>query len=435
MGNNQGKEIRNPSNKAAILSAGAILWTKDPFLSEIAVVHRSFNGGEWCLPEGELQKDETIEQAALREVKKETGCSAKIFRFAALTKNHVEGTLEQVFYWHMVAEDESGWDKRDKKVDQIIWLPPAEASKLLDHKDQRKLIKELLTSKVRTVKPKRLGFSKDPYYHRLAGALHAYRLELENKKPLSDPKGNEKNNWFRSCINLISDGGTFLNSGNLDEAWKCFFAAQRMEIYSLGVKELKVKAAVVVNEAQKLSQWRKNAIEELLGKPEKLNSKINEERVYQAALLRDEHYANQAFKDTLLRNHILILVKINGILLSVILLDFILKAFCLPGFIPIIEIILFGLFGGAFSAVVRVPASIQSSKIPELAHDLRITLLRIFIGAASALIIYLFIESEFVKNIFDFSINDIHTKYIIAFASGFSERLVLRAVEAVTKEK
>jgi 8-oxo-(d)GTP phosphatase len=82
MGNILGKVIQNPSAKTAILAAGAVLWRKEPFVSDIAIIHKTRYGDEWCLPKGKVKEGETLEQAALREVKEETRCLAKIVRYS-----------------------------------------------------------------------------------------------------------------------------------------------------------------------------------------------------------------------------------------------------------------------------------------------------------------------------------------------------------------
>jgi hypothetical protein len=102
---------------------------------------------------------------------------------------------------------------------------------------------------------------------------------------------------------------------------------------------------------------------------------------------------------------------------------------------------LFGLLGGTVSAMLRASDPSQSSRIPELTAAMRVTFMRILMGAASAIVIYVFIKSplgaSLSKSVFSEGIGDSlklptsFTAYVIAFVAGFSERLVLRAVESV----
>lgn len=211
-------------------------------------------------------------------------------------------------------------------------------------------------------------------------------------------------------------------------------------------EELKIQATVLRQEAEKLSSWRKKAVYELIGSPESSKDKIGKEHIYQAALLSHEHYSNQAYKDGLVRTHVIFLYFMLTITISILfLLSYkeLLKFNLEPPFerAMLIPAAILGLLGGTFSAIIKVPDSSKSSRIPELTSSIRVTLIRIFMGAASAIIIYIFLNSKiaesFFKGVFEFYLSKITsaTVFVITFISGFSERLVLRAVEFVAKEK
>ena len=55
-----------------IRAAGALLWQGPPERRLIAVVHRN-RYDDWTLPKGKLKKGESWHEAALREIKEETG--------------------------------------------------------------------------------------------------------------------------------------------------------------------------------------------------------------------------------------------------------------------------------------------------------------------------------------------------------------------------
>ncbi len=439
------------SFKETILAAGAILWRKEPFSSDIAVIHRTRYGGEWCLPKGKAESGETLEKTAKREVTEETGCKAKIVRFATVTDYKVKGIKKQVFYWHMELIDESKQDKKDDEVDQIVWLPPEEAIKLLTHSDQRKLIRDLLMPKVKFAKRRWFMFYKSARYSRLAGSLLAYRKELENKKCAFEGSEQVQSCWMASAIKLLSDAERSLNLGEIDEAWKCFHAAQRLEIYSMNLDQVLAKATLIRNEAVKMGTWRQKTILELL-EPDKMVPEQSSkpvvkppsnilERVIQAAQVRDESYDNQAHKDELVKEHIKFLViatLLEGMVF--IILWLIIKQvnfYISQNTLTLIYCLLFGMLGAIFSAALKVQATSQSSRIPELLNARDITILRIFFGGISALILFIFINSQFVSGLFtiDASKGSSYTYsfYFIAFVAGFSERLVLKTIETITK--
>jgi len=69
----------------------------------------SFGAGKWGLPGGHLEKDETIEQAALRELKEETGLTAKSVEFVTVFNNN--NREEPYIHFGMLAVDVAGEPK------------------------------------------------------------------------------------------------------------------------------------------------------------------------------------------------------------------------------------------------------------------------------------------------------------------------------------
>ena len=65
-----------PSSKFK-LAAGGLVERTLPGGIHLAVVRRT-RYGDWVLPKGKPDDDESIEQTALREVMEETGCHARI---------------------------------------------------------------------------------------------------------------------------------------------------------------------------------------------------------------------------------------------------------------------------------------------------------------------------------------------------------------------
>jgi len=94
-----------------------------------------------------------------------------------------------------------------------------------------------------------------------------------------------------------------------------------------------------------------------------------------------------------------------------------------------LTVALFGLLGGTLSAMLKAPESTKSSRIPELTATTRITLLRLCMSAAAAIVIYVFLESD-LSDPFLGSLEDIkpYTIFAVSFVAGFTERLVMRAV-------
>ena len=60
------------------ISAGVIVFFNDPKIQERLYLLLHYAGGHWDLPKGKLEKGESFKQAALRELKEETGLTATI---------------------------------------------------------------------------------------------------------------------------------------------------------------------------------------------------------------------------------------------------------------------------------------------------------------------------------------------------------------------
>ncbi|HKZ42122.1 MAG TPA: hypothetical protein VJ044_14250 [Candidatus Hodarchaeales archaeon] len=96
-------------------------------------------------------------------------------------------------------------------------------------------------------------------YSRLRGTLQSYRQELEGR--LATAVVNESQSpYVHMAVAMLREAEEFLEKNQIDEAWKCLFAAQRAEIPSLDKNEVEIKAAVLRREAEKLSSWRRHRI-------------------------------------------------------------------------------------------------------------------------------------------------------------------------------
>ena len=125
-----------------IEAAGGVVMRNGPEETEIAVVHRP-RYDDWTFPKGKLDPGETFEEAALREVREETGLTCRLgpeLAFAHYEDN--EGRPKVVRYWLMAVIEDPGFEPNDE-VDELRWLTPAEATELLTYSRDRKLVRTL----------------------------------------------------------------------------------------------------------------------------------------------------------------------------------------------------------------------------------------------------------------------------------------------------
>ena len=188
-------------------------------------------------------------------------------------------------------------------------------------------------------------------------------------------------------------------------------------------------------EADKIKGWRKDAIKDLV---EDEHTVPSMDDLHQAALGRDEYFANNAYKAMMLKNQAIVLAVILVSVLAICLWRFKVQEEGPP---MAITVGLFGILGGTVSAITSVPRSLESTRIPEMSMSFQVTLLRLFMGGASAFVLFILLTSDLADQVLSgifaqglaeaIKSADSSTLYFIAFCAGFSERLVKRAVEVV----
>ena len=122
-----------------ILAAGAVLWRPVSGDSvEVAIIHRP-RYDDWSLPKGKVDPGETEPVTAVREVREETGCGAHLGRRLAAVKYPVEPGVKHVRYWAACAGD--GEFVPGAEVDDLVWLPVADAMPKLSYPHDRKVLR------------------------------------------------------------------------------------------------------------------------------------------------------------------------------------------------------------------------------------------------------------------------------------------------------
>jgi ADP-ribose pyrophosphatase YjhB (NUDIX family) len=97
------------------------------------------------LPKGKLERGESWHEAALREVREETGCTARLTSFAGAMAYEVGRGLKIVVYWNMELV-RAGSLRRVDEVDEVLWLQATDAMKKLDYARERRLLARSLAS-------------------------------------------------------------------------------------------------------------------------------------------------------------------------------------------------------------------------------------------------------------------------------------------------
>jgi len=283
-----------------------------------------------------------------------------------------------------------------------------------------------------------------PRYSRLAGELSGFKPQLE-KRIIDSNSINSQ--WAIQAKELVKDAEKFLEQNKIDEAWKSYHAAQRMEVFAMPDAERLAHAKSLLREAGKLNEWRKEAIADLLGKRTEAITEVPAvATLIHAIELKDEAYDNQFYLNRLSRNLFWLLSGLLFLVISGIVIYFAViisemgnnysRDLNLTGYI--IGVLLFGLLGALTSAIVSTRQLTNSPRISELGSSQVITMSKIFIGAGFSVFIFLLLRSSVAEHIklFSFTISQPIDYFAIAFASGFTERLAQKAIDLlIGKEK
>jgi 8-oxo-dGTP diphosphatase len=107
----------------------------------LAIVRRT-RYGDWVLPKGKPDGNETIEETAIREVREETGCDVRIVGDGHSIEYFVGRALKVVTFFRMehVADDYYKIDPFE--IEKVVWLQPEEALARLTYESERSIVRE-----------------------------------------------------------------------------------------------------------------------------------------------------------------------------------------------------------------------------------------------------------------------------------------------------
>ena len=142
------------SGTPEVLAAGGLVW-RDAVVTgadgapehaiEVVIIHRP-RQDDWSFPKGKLDKGETFEQAAVREVEEETGLVCELGdEVDQVRYRDRQGRLKEVRYWVMHVARVGTWQPGDE-VDRRRWATVADADELLTYDHDRALLAGLAAS-------------------------------------------------------------------------------------------------------------------------------------------------------------------------------------------------------------------------------------------------------------------------------------------------
>jgi 8-oxo-dGTP pyrophosphatase MutT (NUDIX family) len=127
--------------EAEVKAGGGVVWRRGDRGIEVALVHRP-RYDDWSFPKGKLDAGESWEDGALREVEEEIGLRCRLGHELPHTSyRDLKGRAKIVRYWMMEPLD--GEFVPSHEVDEMRWLPTAEADRLLSYEHDRELLREV----------------------------------------------------------------------------------------------------------------------------------------------------------------------------------------------------------------------------------------------------------------------------------------------------
>lgn len=126
-------------------SAGGLVFNKD---NEVAIIARRSRSGhlEWCLPKGHIEKGETPEQTAVREVHEETGILGAVTGSIATIDYWFTGETQRVhkLVHHYVLRQTAGMlgvdGDPDHEAEDAAWVPFDDLTSVLSYPNERRIV-------------------------------------------------------------------------------------------------------------------------------------------------------------------------------------------------------------------------------------------------------------------------------------------------------
>lgn len=274
-------------------------------------------------------------------------------------------------------------------------------------------------------------------YSRLCSSLITFEVMFDATKKRKHAENSE---WATGVSQLIQDIKLYKNKHDMDAAWRLLDAANQLMIFGFDQNELNNEAIVLRHEAQEYESSKKEAVYELIGKPEQQRARdihpIDVNRLDKAVSLRNaSRAAYYKAIDNRRRNLKIVMWILTAALIAIPLLA--MFRFMPEPFVEwkrLIGVELFGILGAGFTTAITLTKSSLGDKIPDQVISVFITGLRSLIGASAALASYAFLNAKILDNVISSTVTESFAGLLaVAFIAGFSERFVIKAISELPR--
>ncbi|MGH9565021.1 MAG: NUDIX hydrolase, partial [Candidatus Angelobacter sp.] len=304
----------DPANPPVIRAAGGIIQRASLGADEVMIVYRKRHQ-DWTLPKGKVKDGESFQEAALREVAEETGCSCSLGNYLGTISYAENGIPKVVMFWKMSVIEENTVADTDE-IGEAVWMPVPAAVQRLSHAQERTLVSRMAAGTARPVSAasepepapatqqrlepaqRKRSLDGSRVHARLLREAEAFRVELVF---LERRAGIPDRSWATAAHDQLENVDRCLESNDIEGGLFCLHAAQRYAVYGLNKSELISRAYILREQSQKIFSWRGSAMEGLLSVEDE---QLTHDRVVDAAALRDEETTNHYYKIRLVGNHL-----------------------------------------------------------------------------------------------------------------------------------
>lgn len=104
----------------------------------------------WCLPKGHVEKGETLEHTALREVREETGIWGRILsRIGPIRYTFFDlenkGRIFKTVYFYLIRYLKGRLADHDGEIEYARWFPISKALNYLEYESECKVLKRAMS--------------------------------------------------------------------------------------------------------------------------------------------------------------------------------------------------------------------------------------------------------------------------------------------------
>ena len=136
----------SPGSIKRQVSSGGVVFRKNNSTIEVALI--AVKGGKvWCLPKGIIDKGESPEETALREVTEETGLKGRLIeKLGDITYwyylKEEEAKCKKTVHFFLIEYESGDFSRHDWEVEGVAWFPINEAIKKARYKGEREIIEK-----------------------------------------------------------------------------------------------------------------------------------------------------------------------------------------------------------------------------------------------------------------------------------------------------